>query len=46
MARFQAIDLHWGVRDEAGLDQQTLEICLREIERCQRIGEAQFPQGS
>jgi tetratricopeptide (TPR) repeat protein len=35
-ARFQAIDLRWGVRDEAGLDQQTMEICLREIERCQR----------
>jgi WD40 repeat protein len=37
-ARFQAIDLRWGVRDEAALDQQTMEICLREIERCQRTG--------
>ncbi|MGA2149872.1 MAG: DUF4062 domain-containing protein, partial [Bryobacteraceae bacterium] len=37
-ARFQAIDLRWGVRDEAGLDQKTMEICLREIERCQRTG--------
>jgi type IV secretory pathway VirB9-like protein len=37
-ARFQAIDLRWGVRDEAALDQQTLEICLREIERCQQTG--------
>ena len=46
MARFQAIDLHWGVRDEAGPDQQTLGICLREIERCQRTGEAQYPQGT
>jgi WD40 repeat protein len=35
-ARFQAIDLRWGVRDEAALDQQTMEICLREIERCQQ----------
>ena len=35
-ARFQAIDLRWGVRDEAGIDQKTMEICLREIERCQR----------
>lgn len=34
-ARFQAIDLRSGVRDEAALDQQTMEICLREIERCQ-----------
>ena len=35
-ARFQAIDLRWGVRDEAALDQKTMELCLREIERCQR----------
>jgi WD40 repeat protein len=34
--RFQAVDLRWGVRDEAALDQQTMEICLREIERCQQ----------
>ncbi len=26
--RFQAIDLRWGVRDEAGLDQQTMKMCL------------------
>ena len=25
-ARFQAIDLPWGVRKEAGLDQKTMEI--------------------
>ena len=37
-ARFQAIDLRWGVRDEAALDQKTMEICQREIERCQRTG--------
>ena len=37
-ARFQAIDLRWGVRDEAALDQKTMEICLRETERCQRTG--------
>ena len=36
--RFQAIDLRWGVRDEAALDQQTMEICLREIRRCQATG--------
>ena len=34
-ARFQAIDLRWGVSDEAGLDQQTMKICLAEIARCQ-----------
>src|SRR5579872_4504197 len=37
-ARFQAIDLRWGVRDEAALNQKTMEICLGEIERCQRTG--------
>ncbi len=34
--RFQAVDLRWGVREEAGLDQQTMKICLGEIERCQK----------
>jgi hypothetical protein len=33
--RFQAIDLRWGVSEEAGLDQRTMSICLGEIERCQ-----------
>lgn len=35
-ARFQAIDLRWGVSEQSSLDQQTMNICLREIERCQR----------
>jgi hypothetical protein len=34
--RFQAIDLRWGVSEEASLDQQTMKICLGEIERCQK----------
>ena len=34
--RFQAIDLRWGVSDEASLDQQAMDICLGEIERCQQ----------
>jgi len=33
--RFQAIDLRWGVSEEAGLDQRTSRICLEELERCQ-----------
>jgi hypothetical protein len=33
-AGFQAIDLRWGVRAESALDQRTMQICLREIERC------------
>jgi tetratricopeptide (TPR) repeat protein len=34
--RFQAIDLRWGVREEASFDQQTLKICIEEIKRCQK----------
>ena len=32
--RFQAIDLRWGVSEEASLDQQTMNICLGEIAHC------------
>src|SRR5688572_18108750 len=32
--RFQAIDLRWGVPEEAGRDQRTMQICLDEVERC------------
>jgi WD40 repeat protein len=35
--RFQAIDLRWGVSEEASRDQQTVKICLEEIKRCQRV---------
>lgn len=36
-ARFQPIDLRWGVSDEASLDQQAMNICLGEVKRCQKI---------
>ena len=36
-ARFQAIDLRWGVSDEAGVDQRTMRICLEEIARCRNV---------
>lgn len=36
-ARFQAIDLRWGVSEEAALDQQTMNICLQELKRCQKV---------
>lgn len=36
-ARFQAVDLRWGVSEEASLDRQTMAICLAEIKRCQRV---------
>lgn len=35
--RFEPIDLRWGVNEEAGLDQQTMRICLGELVNCQRI---------
>jgi NACHT domain- and WD repeat-containing protein len=36
-ARFQPIDLRWGVSEEASLDQQAMNICLGEIERCRDV---------
>jgi hypothetical protein len=36
-ARFQGVDLRWGVNEESQLNQKTLDICLNEIARCQRI---------
>jgi hypothetical protein len=33
-ARFQAVDLRWGVSEEAALDQRTMAVCLEEIRRC------------
>ena len=35
-ARFQPIDLRWGVSEEASLDQQAMSICLGEVARCQQ----------
>ncbi|HNS50576.1 MAG TPA: DUF4062 domain-containing protein [Anaerolineae bacterium] len=35
--RLQAIDLRWGVSEEAALDQQTMKICVGEIERCRAV---------
>ena len=34
-ARFEPIDLRWGVSAEAGRDHRTMQICLDEIVRCQ-----------
>jgi hypothetical protein len=36
-ARFQAIDLRWGVSEKSQIAQRTMQICLGEIARCQRI---------
>ena len=36
-ARFQAIDLRWGISAEASLDQRTMRVCFEELARCQRL---------
>jgi hypothetical protein len=36
-AKFQAVDLRWGVNEESSLNQKTLSICFNEITRCQKI---------
>ena len=36
-ARFQVVDLRWGISAEAEREQQTLAICLAEIDRCRRV---------
>lgn len=36
-AKFQAVDLRWGVNEESQRNQKTLDICLNEITRCQRM---------
>ena len=36
-ARFQAIDLRWGISERASREQQIMQICLEEIRRCQQV---------
>lgn len=36
-ARFQAIDLRWGVSQEAALNQKAMDICFEELKRCQEL---------
>jgi hypothetical protein len=36
-AKFQAVDLRWGVNEDSALNQKTLQICFNEIARCQKI---------
>lgn len=35
--KFQVVDLRWGISDAAAVEQRTMNICLQEIERSQRI---------
>ncbi|WP_091940428.1 DUF4062 domain-containing protein [Propionivibrio dicarboxylicus] len=34
---FQAVDLRWGISKEAARQHRTIDICLEEIRRCQRL---------
>ncbi|XP_023244232.1 NACHT and WD repeat domain-containing protein 2-like [Centruroides sculpturatus] len=34
---FQVVDMRWGVRDEATDDHMTTDLCMREIQNCQRL---------
>jgi ABC-type cobalamin/Fe3+-siderophores transport system ATPase subunit len=36
-AKFQAVDLRWGVNEASQTDQKAMKICLNEIARCQKI---------
>src|SRR5678816_62217 len=36
-ARFQAVDLRWGVSEAAGHERQTMSICIEEVRRCREM---------
>lgn len=36
-ATFQAVDLRWGISEDAALEHKTIDICLEEIERCKKL---------
>lgn len=36
-ARFQGVDLRWGVNEELQMEQKTLQTCFNEIDRCQKV---------
>jgi hypothetical protein len=36
-ARFQAVDLRWGVTEEVQREHDTMRVCLEEVRRCQQL---------
>jgi hypothetical protein len=34
---FQVVDMRWGIRDEATDDHVTTELCMKELELCQKL---------
>ena len=35
--QIEYVDLRWGIRSEASVDNQTMRICLKELKRCQEL---------
>ena len=35
--QIEAVDLRWGISEEAGLDNKTMQICLSELKHCQEL---------
>ncbi len=35
--QIEAVDLRWGISEEAGLENKTMQICKTELERCQEL---------
>ena len=35
--QIEAVDLRWGISEEAGLDNKTMQICKTELKRCQEL---------
>ena len=40
--QFQAIDLRWGVSEEAQIDQRTIEVCINEVRACRSHSDPNF----
>ncbi len=40
--QFQAIDLRWGVTEEAQIDHQTMQICINEVNLCKNHPQPNF----
>jgi Domain of unknown function (DUF4062)/AAA ATPase domain len=36
-ATFLAVDLRWGISEEAAVDQRTMDVCLYEVDRCRTL---------
>ena len=37
VSHFQVVDMRWGVRDEASDDHSAADLCMKELESCQRL---------